>query len=63
MKKRKEYGMDVKVKDFIKISNAELICGDIETICENYCKDSREVRAGDTYLGIKGENTNRKYIL
>lgn len=50
--------MDVKVKDFIKICNAKLICGNEETICENFCKDSREVKLGDTYLGIKGENTN-----
>lgn len=50
--------MDVRVKNFMKISNAKLICGDIETICENFCKDSREVNDGDTYLGIKGENTN-----
>lgn len=50
--------MDIKVKDFIKISNAKLIYGNEETICENFCKDSREVKNGDTYLGIKGENTN-----
>ena len=50
--------MDIKVKDFIRISKAELICGDIEEVCENFCKDSREVKKGDTYLGIKGENTN-----
>lgn len=50
--------MDVRVKDFIEFSDAKLICGNIETICENFCKDSREVKAGDTYLGIKGENTN-----
>ena len=50
--------MDIKVKDFIKISNAKLICGNIETVCQSFCKDSREVKEGDTYLGIKGENTN-----
>lgn len=50
--------MDIKVKDFIKISNAKLLYGNEETICENFCKDSREVKNGDTYLGIKGENTN-----
>ena len=36
--------MDIKVKDFIRISKAELICGDIEEVCENFCKDSREVK-------------------
>ena len=50
--------MDIKVKDFIKICNGKLICGNEDKVCDNFCKDSREVKKGDTYLGIKGENIN-----
>ena len=46
------------VKDIIKICNGKLICGNEEEICENFVRDSREVKDGDIYLGIKGERFN-----
>ena len=47
-----------KVKDIIKICNGKLLCGDEETICKNFCNDTRKLNKGDVYVGIKGENFN-----
>lgn len=48
--------MDIKVKDILKICDAKLIFGNLEEICENFSKDTREINTGDVYIGIKGEN-------
>lgn len=47
---------DILVKDIIKATGGELVCGSEEIICKNFCRDSRIVTNGDIYLGIKGEN-------
>lgn len=47
--------MDIKVRDIINKCNAQLVCGDEETICENFSKDTREIKQNDVYVGIKGE--------
>ena len=49
---------DILVKDIIKICNGKLICGNENTVCENFCRDSRIVKRGEIYLGIKGEKYN-----
>lgn len=46
---------DILVKDIIRVCNGKLICGNEETVCENFCRDSRIVSEGEVYLGIKGE--------
>lgn len=48
--------MDIKVKDIIKICEAKLIYGNEEQICGNFVKDTKEIKKGDVYIGIKGEN-------
>ena len=48
--------MDIKVKDIIKICDAQLVYGNEEEICKNYSKDTREIKKDDVYIGIKGEN-------
>lgn len=48
--------MDIKVKDILNTCNAKLIFGDLNEICENFSKDTREIGIGDVYIGIKGEN-------
>lgn len=50
--------MDIKVKDILDICNAKLIFGNLEEICEDFSKDTREINVGDVYIGIKGENFN-----
>ena len=44
------------VKDIINVCNAKLICGDINTIINNFSKDTRTILPNDMYIGIKGEN-------
>ena len=47
---------DIFVKDIIEICNGKLITGNLEDKCENFSKDTRTIRKGDTYIGIKGAN-------
>ena len=54
---------DIKVQDVINICKAELLSGNKNEILENFKKDTREIKAGDTYVGIKGEKFNRKRFL
>lgn len=49
---------EIKVKDIIEITKGKLLVGDLEETCENYAKDTREVKKGDIYVGIKGEKVN-----
>ncbi|MDD4375752.1 MAG: UDP-N-acetylmuramoyl-tripeptide--D-alanyl-D-alanine ligase [Clostridia bacterium] len=49
---------ELLVKDILNCSNGKLVCGNEDIICKNFSKDSREVKEGDVYLGIKGENFN-----
>lgn len=44
------------VKDILKVSDGNLICGNIEDECYNFCRDTRAIEKGDIYVGIKGEN-------
>jgi len=48
----------IYVRDIIDICNGELICGDLNLACINFCKDTREIKEGDIYVGIKGDNFN-----
>ncbi len=48
--------MNFTVKDILSICHATLLCGDENTICSSFTKDTREIKEGDTYIGIKGEN-------
>ena len=47
---------NMKVKDIVKITNGKLVCGNEETECINFSKDTRIIKKDDTYIGIKGEN-------
>lgn len=46
--------MNLKIKDILKCTNGKLIIGDTEKKCKNYSKDTRTIKKGDTYIGIKG---------
>ena len=46
------------IKDILRVTNGKLIVGKEEEICEDFCRDSREVKENDIYLGIKGETIN-----
>lgn len=44
------------VRDFVNITDAELICGDENEVLYNFKNDTREIKEGDTYVGIKGDS-------
>ena len=46
---------NITVEDILNICNGKLICGDKKYNCENFCKDTRVLKNGDVYVGIKGE--------
>lgn len=46
----------MKIKEIIKATKGELIIGNLEDECKNFSKDTRIIKQGDTYIGIKGEN-------
>ena len=51
-------------KNLLEICNGTLIFGNIDTVFDNFCTDTRELKNGDIYVGIKGENHdgNKYYI-
>lgn len=49
---------NLKLKEIIKATNAQLIQGNPEYICQNFSKDTRTIQKGDTYIAIKGEKFN-----
>jgi len=49
---------NIRVLDIIRECNGKLLCGNKDTICETFSKDTRTINKGDVYLGIKGETFN-----
>ncbi len=49
---------DITVEDVLDICSGELICGNLDMVLENFCQDTRLIKPGDVYVGIKGENHN-----
>ena len=48
--------MNLKIKDIIKCTNGILITGNEEQECENFSRDTRAIKKGDTFVAIKGES-------
>lgn len=48
--------MKLTVKEIINVCDGSLICGNENVLIENYSKDTRTIKNGDCYIGIKGEN-------
>jgi len=48
----------ITVNKILEICNGELILGNKELEVNSYSKDSRDIKFGDMYLGIKGERVN-----
>lgn len=48
--------MNLRVKDILKVCNGRLICGNDQTMCDNFSKDTRTIQIDDVYVGIKGNN-------
>lgn len=46
----------MKIKEIIEATKGKLIKGNLEVECGDFCKDTRIIKQGDTYIGINGEN-------
>ena len=44
------------VKKILEVTEGELLSGNKDFICESFCRDTRIIKKGDTYIGINGEN-------
>lgn len=49
---------NLTVRDIIKESNGKLIIGDENKECVDFCTDTRKIKNGDVYIGLKGEKFN-----
>ena len=47
---------DLSIKNILEITEGKLLVGNEENICKSYSKDTRTIKDGDCYIGIKGEN-------
>ncbi|MEE3343176.1 MAG: UDP-N-acetylmuramoyl-tripeptide--D-alanyl-D-alanine ligase [Bacilli bacterium] len=47
---------NIYVKDILNLCNGELLIGNKDLILENFSKDTRDIKEGDTYIAIKGES-------
>lgn len=50
------------VEDIIRECNAKLFYGDLNIECINFSKDTRTIKKGDVYIGIKGDTFNGNYF-
>lgn len=48
----------IYVRDIIDICSGELVCGNSDLECINFCTDTRKINKGDIYVGIKGDTFN-----
>lgn len=53
----------ITVKDFVKITNGKLICGNEEEILENFKKDTKEIEERRHIRRNKRRKTRRKPVL
>ena len=49
---------ELTVDDVIKVCDGKLICGNPNIILGDFCKDTRIIKEGEVFVGIKGENYN-----
>ena len=55
--------IQIKVSEIVKAVKGTLLCGDPDTIINDLCIDSREIKAGDLFIPIIGNNQDaHKYI-
>jgi len=48
----------ISINDILKICDGELICGDSNLECISFTNDTRKIKNGDIYVGIKGDVYN-----
>ncbi len=53
---------ELTIQKVIEICHGELFLGDKNLVCKTFSKDTREIKKGDIYIGIKGEKFNGNYF-
>ncbi len=48
--------MNINIQNIIEVTNGKLICGNQNLICQDFSKDTRSIKRGEVYVGIKGAN-------
>lgn len=48
--------MKLSIEEMVNACKGKLLCGNKEQLVEGFSRDSREIKEGDIYIGIKGEN-------
>lgn len=48
----------ITIKNILEVTGGKLIYGDENLICGSFSRDTREVKQGEVYVGIQGENFN-----
>ena len=46
---------NITVKEILEVTKGKLLYGNEEEICENFCKNTKEIDKDDVYIGFKGE--------
>ena len=46
---------NITVQNILDVTNGKLIYGNKDDICERFCKNTKEIKFGDIYIGFKGE--------
>lgn len=47
--------MNITVQDILNVTNGTIIYGNRDEICEDFAKNTKEIKEGDVYIGFKGE--------
>lgn len=49
---------NMTVEDVVDLCSGTLVFGNLDCVLENFSKDTREIKPGDVYVGVKGEKCN-----
>ncbi len=48
----------IRIKDILEVTKGTLIIGNENDVCEEFTKDTREIKGNETYIGLVGEKIN-----
>lgn len=47
--------MNITVQDILNVTKGTIIYGNKDEMCENFARNTKEIKEGDVYIGFKGE--------
>lgn len=54
---------NLQIKNIIENCDGKLILGELESSMCNFSIDTRNITNEDTFIGLSGDNFNRKYVM